>query len=611
LLLLRYVYRSWLWWGFVVGAFFWWGATLFHHDADGFRGLYLAAIGFVALAIPHFDWMLRRSVSLPAEKPGFSLNFSTLPGPEPLSIALVILLIFAQGISIFVEDRFVHAWLWVPLIVLVFQASRFRETMTWMPALLLVVQGLAFLALRLERHNGHFEFKLLSSPDDVAFLWFLAGIAALYSFLSLRNLAYCRLKAVWSALASLTPILCLATGYLLTSHLVSWTWGVGTLLVALAYLAIASSARKRSSPESLVVWLFFGGHFALSLAAVMVLDEGTLTLAIATQVISAAWIIRTFQLPSLGWVLKLIVTIVIVRLTLNPWLASYPPGLQWPLWTYGGATICCALGSVGLRNWPALARWGEGATLHLFVLTLWAELRYLIHDGDVFAAGVTATEVAIYVSLFGLLSIVYYRRSLASESLVWLYRTYAYLLAAAAMLSYGLIIGATLMRNPWLWRHVSETPVFNLTILLYLAPVLVGLATYYLHDPRARKVALLITGIAGFVYISMQIRHLFQGTIRLDTTFPDSELYTYSIVWLGMAVAAILGGAWRYGNGCYRAGMVLLTLVIAKLFLVDMSDLGGLYRVASFMGLGLSLLGVSYLHQRLRRIDPHPTEGRG
>jgi uncharacterized membrane protein len=47
--------------------------------------------------------------------------------------------------------------------------------------------------------------------------------------------------------------------------------------------------------------------------------------------------------------------------------------------------------------------------------------------------------------------------------------------------------------------------------------------------------------------------------------------------------------------------MALLMVVIAKIFLIDMDDLEGLLRVASFMGLGLSLLGLAYLHQRISR----------
>jgi len=36
-------------------------------------------------------------------------------------------------------------------------------------------------------------------------------------------------------------------------------------------------------------------------------------------------------------------------------------------------------------------------------------------------------------------------------------------------------------------------------------------------------------------------------------------------------------------------------------FLSDMSDLEGMYRVASFLGLGLSLVGTGWLYQRLLR----------
>jgi uncharacterized membrane protein len=83
--------------------------------------------------------------------------------------------------------------------------------------------------------------------------------------------------------------------------------------------------------------------------------------------------------------------------------------------------------------------------------------------------------------------------------------------------------------------------------------------------------------------------------------FGGAELYTYFIVWLLIAVTAILAGSWRLGANCYRAGLGILMLVISKIFLIDMDDLEGLLRVASFMGLGM--LGVSFLHQS----DSNPT----
>ncbi len=40
-------------------------------------------------------------------------------------------------------------------------------------------------------------------------------------------------------------------------------------------------------------------------------------------------------------------------------------------------------------------------------------------------------------------------------------------------------------------------------------------------------------------------------------------------------------------------------LTVAKVFLVDMSDLTGVYRAMSFIGLGLVLVGIGWLYQRL------------
>ena len=45
------------------------------------------------------------------------------------------------------------------------------------------------------------------------------------------------------------------------------------------------------------------------------------------------------------------------------------------------------------------------------------------------------------------------------------------------------------------------------------------------------------------------------------------------------------------------AAVVLLT--VAKVFLVDMGGLTGVWRALSFIGLGLVLVGIGYLYQRL------------
>ena len=140
-------------------------------------------------------------------------------------------------------------------------------------------------------------------------------------------------------------------------------------------------------------------------------------------------------------------------------------------------------------------------------------------------------------------------------------------------------------------------------LLLYGAPVILGVLYLFFHVPRVRSLAAAFSGVAAFIFISLQIRHLWQDTINLHNPTSSGELYTYSAVWLVMAIATILSGAWKLGIQCYRAGMILLALVIAKIFIVDMSDLEGLLRVASFMGLGLALLGISFLHQRIQHLQ--------
>ncbi len=599
LLLMRYVYRPWLWWGFAIGVLAWWLLSLDFSQADPYRGYYLAAAAYLALALPDLDWLLRKPVTLQGDRLRLA-SFRTLtPHREKMNAIFVVLLIIAQCISMQeVASLQLAFWLWSPLPVLLLLAARRRENLALAPGLVLLATCAAWILTRVH----HRELQIFPGQEARQFLVYLAATAAVYVALALRNLGSCRFKGIWSSLAALAPLILMALGYLLTRHdQVSWLWGLSALIAGLAYLALAGAVLRKHTTDTLVVWLFFGGHFALSLAAVALLGEARLTLAIAAQSISAAWIIDRFRLPQLGWVLKLIVTIVIVRLTLNPWLVSYPPGEHWSLWAYGGATACTFIAALMLRPQPQLARWAEGATLHLFVLTCWAELRYWLHDGAVFAARVDFIECAIYITLFGLLGVVYYRRSLASDNLAWLYRRYAYALSVLGAGSYGCLLVAVMHSSPWVTGAVSGTPVLNATQLAFGIPVLVGLAYVWFFEQRFRQLALGFTGLAFFVYASLQVRHLFQGSISLEAEPSNAELYTYSALWLLMAFAAILGGAWRLGTNTYRAGMLLLALVIAKLFLIDMGGLEGLYRVASFMGLGIALLGISFLHQRIRQ----------
>ncbi|MFT6516928.1 MAG: putative membrane protein [Candidatus Azotimanducaceae bacterium] len=607
LLLLRYVYRTWLWWGMVAGALLWWLIALFDSNAAGFHGYYLGAFAYVLLALPDFNWTLNKRVNLGDGSYGLAPFHQILTAVErqlPLTGLLVIL---AQCLSIYAASDLANLNQWVWLVVVLLISSRFRETLYPLPWIALVGQCIAWLLTTVERQADAF---IIRPVEDANVLWYLLGTGVIYTALGLRNFGRCRFAAVWASLALVAPVLLFVTAYLLTGNLISEAaWRITALLAGLAYLALATLGRRRRSADTLVVWLFFAGHFALSLAAVFSLDSTGLTVALALQIVSIAWIIRTFALPDLGWLLKLMVMLVITRLTFNPWLLDYPIDSHWTLWTYGGATLC-ALGSYWLLRgfddafsdgFNALKAWTEGASLHLFVLTCWTELRYWLYDGDVFFSDFTLLEAALYVNFFAIMSIVYYQRGRRSLSLQRIYSLIAFILLGLSTVSYLCIAFATLASLRWLTRDVGTTLVFNILLLAYGAPALAAWLVSKFHWHRLRRPGLLLAGVMAFGFVSLEIRHLWQSNVNLSLPTGSAELYTYSIVWLLIAVSTMLAGSWRLGANCYRAGLGILMLVILKIFLVDMGDLEGLLRVASFMGLGLGMLGVSFLHQKLQQ----------
>lgn len=67
-----------------------------------------------------------------------------------------------------------------------------------------------------------------------------------------------------------------------------------------------------------------------------------------------------------------------------------------------------------------------------------------------------------------------------------------------------------------------------------------------------------------------------------------------SITWALTGVGLMLAGNRRASRTVWIAGASLLAVVVAKLFLIELADRGGLYRIISFMGVGIAFLVVGY-----------------
>ncbi len=107
-------------------------------------------------------------------------------------------------------------------------------------------------------------------------------------------------------------------------------------------------------------------------------------------------------------------------------------------------------------------------------------------------------------------------------------------------------------------------------------------------------------GLAPLVtYANTVVAMLFRGEVSL-WRIGDAELYAYSAVWLAFgsrlarALAPISAAA-----RCRLASAALVALAVLKVFLIDMAGLTGLWRALSFIGLGLVLLVVGRIYQRV------------
>ncbi|MBP2310363.1 DUF2339 domain-containing protein [Azospirillum melinis] len=447
-------------------------------------------------------------------------------------------------------------------------------------------------------------------PAAVAhFLWIAGGFAALFGIGGFIALWDARRAALWASISALVPLALLTLAYALVEPpetAIGWpaaALGLAALLVG----ATTPLGRHRHRPGASLGLAAFaaGATGAIALGATMVLQEAWLTVALAMQVPVLAWLERQLNLRELRGVTLLVAVAVLVRLAINPSVLDYE-GYGWIAYGYG----LPALGFLVAARWMRTAPGGKGDDLVVMVLEAGAlifttlMLSLGIHRwmaGSLQEVPSSLAEVALHtLSWLGLaLLLAADRRWSARTVAVW-GRRFLVLMAATAALFLHLVALNPLWNDEW----VGNWPVVNRLLLAYGAPALLGLV-YLWYDPPPsaplRSAAPVLPLLLIATNLALEIRRAFQGPVLSGYEMSDAEWYSYSAGFLLFAVGMLVVGI-RFGWGWMRhAGLVLVLAVVAKVFLSDMSDLEGMYRVASFLGLGLCLVGTGWLYQRLLR----------
>jgi uncharacterized membrane protein len=154
---------------------------------------------------------------------------------------------------------------------------------------------------------------------------------------------------------------------------------------------------------------------------------------------------------------------------------------------------------------------------------------------------------------------------------------------------------------------MGATIIANWLLYVYLLPAALALGLAKLADrdqPPALKPAAAVGGIACllllFAWVSLCVRQGFVGSVLdLDTAnVGKGEMYAYSMAWVGLGLVLLVVGIATRSVTARWGSLALMMLSVVKVFIFDAANLQDLWRVLSFFGLGVSLIGLGYAYQR-------------
>jgi uncharacterized membrane protein len=454
-----------------------------------------------------------------------------------------------------------------------------------------------------------FELHLQGVSLHVAFGTGLAALFGAAGYLSQGRSEQPAFPVIWAATGVLTPVIVLVAFYYRFSEFDrSLPFAALALLLAAAFWFAVDHLSKRDvrpGTASAAALYACGTVAALALALTFALEKGWLTVSLALMVPGIAYIADKRPLPMLRTLCGIVVALVMARVAWNPRIVGGDLGtmpiLNWILYGYGIPELCFWIGGYLLRRRAddIPARSVDSAAILFTALTAFLEIRHLMNDGDIYRPAIGLGELGLQIST-GLAMVIGMEHVRGrGSSLVHDYAARIFGLLTFA----GIVVGLGFKENPLLTGDPVGGPVFNYILLGYGIPaVLAGILARMIRTTRPRGVyigAAVTAIVLMMAYLTLEVRTIFQGPVLTGGRVSDAEDYTYSAVWLAFGVVLLLGGIALKSQPARLASAAIVVLTIAKVFLHDLAGVQGIYRAFSFICLGLVLIGIGWLYQRL------------
>jgi uncharacterized membrane protein len=178
------------------------------------------------------------------------------------------------------------------------------------------------------------------------------------------------------------------------------------------------------------------------------------------------------------------------------------------------------------------------------------------------------------------------------------------------MASAALILG--IFRLLFFDHFHTETLVFNLRFFTYLVAIAVlgGIAAFGKHHASEKEmpfiyIAAIGVNLLALIALTLEVSDYFARRMAVSGNrflfyhqLALARDFSYSAVWL-IYGAVLMTIGFRKRSGFIRwQALILIAFTIGKVFMYDVSQLGGSYRIVSFIALGAVLLGISFIYQR-------------
>ncbi len=269
----------------------------------------------------------------------------------------------------------------------------------------------------------------------------------------------------------------------------------------------------------------------------------------------------------------------------------------------------------------------------LLLAALWRNAPLLARR-EVKAAGVAAAAVALaglhigYKQLFAIADdAAFVQHGLAERTLWealllslgfalwrWGRQATSALIATAAAIAHGLLYTVILHDPLWQAQAVGPVPFANWLLPAFGLP----LAGLWLveriapgHAARFARPFDLGRMAAITLFAFASLRQLFGGSLFHEVPVGSVENIGWSVLAIALAIGFLLWGIRRRARDWRIASLMMMLAAVAKVFLLDASGLQGLLRIASFLALGFSLIGIGWLYSRYWQEGEEPALPQG